>query len=168
MSGGGRRHRFRLLVGHLAKQGGLCAYCSCRISAGLIAPGTMMATLDHLDPRKDGGPDTERNTCAACWPCNRLKAHFTPSQLRHMANVIDALKDGHRPAGLIAGAPTENDMAYKYIVTTKGSDTKRLIEASSPANAIAFVASDNHEAERVSDAVAGMVGLTLEKVTAAK
>lgn len=59
-------------------------------------------------------------------------------------------------------------MAYKYIVTTKGSDTKRLIEASSPANAIAFVAADTHEAERVSDAVAGMVGLDLEKVTAAK
>lgn len=56
-------------------------------------------------------------------------------------------------------------MAYKYLVTDKASGSKRLIEASSPANAIAHVAKDGFTTERISDAVAGMLGLPVEKVT---
>jgi len=56
-------------------------------------------------------------------------------------------------------------MAYKYVITPKDGGEKRLIEASSPAVAIAHVAKDGFTAERVSDAVADMIGLTVEKVT---
>ena len=59
-------------------------------------------------------------------------------------------------------------MAYKYLVTARAGGKKRLIEASSPANAIAHVAKDDFTTERVSDAVAGMIGLPVEKVTADK
>ena len=58
-------------------------------------------------------------------------------------------------------------MAYKYVVTPKSGGKKRLIEASSPANAIAHVAKDDFTAQRVSDAVAEMIGLPVEKVTTA-
>ena len=57
-------------------------------------------------------------------------------------------------------------MAYKYLVTEKASGKKRLVEASSPANAVAHVAKDGFTTERVSDGVAEMIGLPLEKVTA--
>lgn len=56
-------------------------------------------------------------------------------------------------------------MAYKYLVTEKASGNKRLIEASSPANAVAHVAKDGFTTERISDAIADMIGLKLEKVT---
>lgn len=59
-------------------------------------------------------------------------------------------------------------MAYKYLVTEKASGNKRLIEASSPANAVAHVAKDGFTTERISDAIADMIGLTLEKVTGDK
>lgn len=59
-------------------------------------------------------------------------------------------------------------MAYKYLVTARAGGKKRLIEASSPANAIAHVAKNDFTTERVSDAVAGMIGLPVEKVTADK
>jgi len=56
-------------------------------------------------------------------------------------------------------------MAYKYLVKEKASGKKRLVEASSPANAIAHVAKDGYSAERVSDDVAEMLDLPLEKVS---
>lgn len=59
-------------------------------------------------------------------------------------------------------------MAYKYLVTEKAGGKKRLVEASSPANAVAHVAKDGFTTERVSDGVAEMIGLPLEKVTADK
>jgi hypothetical protein len=59
-------------------------------------------------------------------------------------------------------------MAYKYLIKDKASGKKRLVEASSPAVAIAHVAKDGFSAERVSDDVAEMLGLPLEKVTADK
>lgn len=59
-------------------------------------------------------------------------------------------------------------MAYKYLITEKTGGKKRLVEASSPAVAIAHVAKDGYTVERVSDAVAGMIGLTIEKVTPEK
>lgn len=57
-------------------------------------------------------------------------------------------------------------MAYKYLVTEKAGGKKRLVEASSPANAIAHVAKDGFTTERVSDAVAGMLDLPVETVKA--
>lgn len=57
-------------------------------------------------------------------------------------------------------------MAYKYLVTEKASGKKRLIEASSPANAVAHVAKDGFTTTRITDEVAEMIGLPLEKVTA--
>ena len=59
-------------------------------------------------------------------------------------------------------------MAYKYLVTEKTGGKKRLIEASSPANAVAHVAKDGFTTERISDAVAEMIGIPLEKVTGEK
>jgi len=59
-------------------------------------------------------------------------------------------------------------MPYTYIVTDKASKKKRKIEASSPANAIAHCAKDSFDATRVTEDIADLINLPLEKVTERK
>lgn len=56
-------------------------------------------------------------------------------------------------------------MAYLYIVTDNSTKAKRLIEASSPANAVAFVAKESFTTTRVTAEVADLINLPIEKVT---
>lgn len=46
-----------------------CAYC-----------GRHATTVDHLVPQSRGGPNSWRNTVAACSPCNLRKADRTPNE----------------------------------------------------------------------------------------
>lgn len=56
---------------------------------------------------------------------------------------------------------------YHYLITEKPSGKKRLIEASSPANAIAFCAKDSFSAQRCDGDLLELVkgSLTVEKVS---
>lgn len=40
-----------------------------------------MATVDHVIPKKDGGPTTKDNVVLACWPCNQNR-HRRPKKRR--------------------------------------------------------------------------------------
>ena len=61
----------------MEEQDNLCAYCGDEMAA----PGTVYAndptraTLDHIIPRADDGPDTRENCCAACRFCNNAKGN---------------------------------------------------------------------------------------------
>ena len=59
-------------------------------------------------------------------------------------------------------------MAYFYVVTDKATKKKRKIEAGSPANAIAHCAKDSFEATRITQDIADLIDLPLEKVTPEK
>lgn len=62
-------------------------------------------------------------------------------------------------------------MAHAYLVEDTKTKKRRLIEASAPANAIAFCAKDNFTAQRVEGAVLDTLvaaNMTLEHVTPPK
>ncbi len=55
------------------RDGGICAYC------GKILP-LSAATLDHVVPQAQGGPDAWDNLVTACRRCNGRKGGRTPDQ----------------------------------------------------------------------------------------
>jgi 5-methylcytosine-specific restriction endonuclease McrA len=50
-----------------------CQYCGTQLDAREL-------TIDHVHPRVHGGVSSWENCVLACIPCNRRKAHRTPSQ----------------------------------------------------------------------------------------
>lgn len=50
-----------------------CQYCG-------IQPGTEELTIDHVNPRAQGGTSTWENCVLACVACNKRKADRTPEQ----------------------------------------------------------------------------------------
>lgn len=56
----------------LERQDYKCAYCECKLD--LVGDNeTRRATLDHVIPRSEGGPNHESNLVVACGPCNQAK-----------------------------------------------------------------------------------------------
>lgn len=45
-----------------------------------IREGWDFATLDHVIPVSQGGPDVLENVVLSCWPCNHTKGARTPEQ----------------------------------------------------------------------------------------
>lgn len=86
-----------------------CVYC-----ATSLEPGE--ATLDHVVPRAQGGPNVRGNVVAACLACNRMKADLHPVEfflrhpwagenfVRYARTVHRALKRGARRAVSLAYA----------------------------------------------------------------
>ncbi len=52
------------------RAGGCCEYC--RIAN---CSGTVPFHVDHITPRKHGGPDDDLNLCFACFNCNMYKGY---------------------------------------------------------------------------------------------
>ena len=92
-----------------------CVYC-----AAALAPES--ATLDHVYPRSQGGPDVAGNVVAACLRCNRMKADLLPTEfflrypwagqnfVRYARAVHRALKRGARRAVSLAYAAESEEL----------------------------------------------------------
>jgi 5-methylcytosine-specific restriction endonuclease McrA len=59
----------------LARDHYTCQYCGER-------PGKANLTLDHVQPRSQGGETRWENVVTACGPCNRRKGDRTPDEAR--------------------------------------------------------------------------------------
>lgn len=76
----GRRHReARAKVLHGVNR---CTWCGCEISDLLPRGHPQKATVDHVIPVRDGGPDVVENMVAACWRCNSRRGARDPGYLR--------------------------------------------------------------------------------------
>lgn len=88
---------------HMERQNGRCAYCSIPM---FLPPrrgkAHCRATLDHVVPIAQGGPDSEANTVAACAACNKAKGCLSESEFRSSSFCAERKKVGEtmpdRPA----------------------------------------------------------------------
>jgi 5-methylcytosine-specific restriction endonuclease McrA len=55
----------------LKRDNHVCQYCGVR---------SKPMTIDHVVPRRNGGPDTWENLVTACVPCNTRKGHHLPRE----------------------------------------------------------------------------------------
>ncbi|GAA4217784.1 HNH endonuclease [Actinocatenispora rupis] len=63
--------------GLMGRDNHTCGYC-----------GRPASTVDHILPRSRGGPNTWRNTVAACGPCNQRKGDRTPEEAGMRLRVV--------------------------------------------------------------------------------
>lgn len=61
-----RRRRIRI---RLVKRDGCCFYCGRELEV-------WNSTLDHVEPRSQGGTDRRENLVLACHRCNKRKADY--------------------------------------------------------------------------------------------
>jgi len=75
-------------------------------------------TLDHVIPRRQGGPHTWENLVSACIPCNHHKAGRTPEQAG-MKLLRKPVRPGNRRLSFIHGACRETrENWHKYLGTS--------------------------------------------------
>ena len=68
---GDKIHRRNRIIRFFNKQFGQCHYCGTDMTLDLGYRNT--ATIDHVIPRKRGGPTKDWNIVAACYTCNQAK-----------------------------------------------------------------------------------------------
>ena len=71
----------------LAKYGGRCAYCGCKI-------GIKDMQIDHIKPKRSGGTDDMENLNPACRLCNHYKRANTLEEFRswQLGGLVDRLR----------------------------------------------------------------------------
>lgn len=71
--------RVEWLRQHRIEQGDRCHYCGCRFR-DRWDDRLLVATLDHVIPKSQGGEHSFENTVAACWLCNTAKQSMMPEE----------------------------------------------------------------------------------------
>jgi 5-methylcytosine-specific restriction endonuclease McrA len=91
--------------GVLARDRETCQYCGAQ-------PGRAHLTLDHVQPRAQGGTTAWENVVAASAACNHRKANRTPQQAS-MALIALPRRPSH-VAGTLLGTLERHDAWQKY------------------------------------------------------
>ncbi len=79
---------------HLSTQKMLCAYCTIKLTEIKIQGAEdRQATLDHVIPLSEGGPDEFENTVAACAYCNCQKASLSAEEFRSSYAFLYRIKE---------------------------------------------------------------------------
>ena len=81
-----------------------CRYC------GAFAP-VVVLVVDHVVPRKHGGPDKAENLVTACWDCNSGKGALMPDP-GLVAEIEETARQWARDS---AGEPDEDDLFEVHI-----------------------------------------------------
>jgi 5-methylcytosine-specific restriction endonuclease McrA len=81
-----------LLKGRLLNERGyVCEYCGRKIN------DTDKATLDHKNPKTNGGNDDENNLAVACMTCNKLKGDMKWGRWKKLLrHLLEAPKGGKK------------------------------------------------------------------------
>lgn len=68
-----------------------CRYCkrTCLLPSETWQGNPLTATLDHVIPQSEGGPDTRRNLVTACEECNGRKGNLPrPAAYKTIGDIV--------------------------------------------------------------------------------